>query len=209
MLLIISSPMGASPCTQGVLETNQKKFRFELKQTGLFRCFNLYRNNQNKQNCFVTNKTTLNFRKISKYALFQTVWVGLPFVSVQSKHRNSLFWYRSETTKINCFETNRKKQKKPEKPKFSFKNSKICSLSKCFGWSSVCFDSIETLKLSVSVQKRNNQNKRFVSDNADCRHQFRFQFRLFQIEPSPKISSLQIFEVCQSANCKYLQICND
>jgi hypothetical protein len=31
------------------------------------------------------------------------------------------------------------------------KNSKICSLSNCFGWSSVCFGSIETSKLSVSV----------------------------------------------------------
>jgi hypothetical protein len=31
------------------------------------------------------------------------------------------------------------------------KNTEICSLSNCFGWSSVCFDSIETSKLSVSV----------------------------------------------------------
>jgi hypothetical protein len=31
------------------------------------------------------------------------------------------------------------------------KNGKICSLSNCFGWSSVCFGSIETSKLSVSV----------------------------------------------------------
>ncbi len=33
--------------------------------------------------------------------------------------------------------------------------------------SSVCFGSIETSKLSVSVQKRNNRNKRFVSDSAE------------------------------------------
>jgi hypothetical protein len=35
--------------------------------------------------------------------------------------------------------------------KFSEKNTKICSLSNCFGCSSVCFGSIETPKLSVTV----------------------------------------------------------
>jgi hypothetical protein len=43
----------------------------------------------------------------------------------------------------------------------SVKNNKICAVSNCFSWSSVCFGSIETSKLSVSVQKRNNQNKLF------------------------------------------------
>jgi hypothetical protein len=38
---------------------------------------------------------------------------------------------------------------------------------KLFGWSSVCFGSFETLKLSVSVLKQNNRNKRFVSDSAE------------------------------------------
>jgi hypothetical protein len=33
--------------------------------------------------------------------LFRFVSVDLMFVSVQSKHRNSLFWYRSETTETN------------------------------------------------------------------------------------------------------------
>jgi hypothetical protein len=41
------------------------------------------------------------FEKIPKYAPYQTVSVGLLFVSVQSKHRSSLFCYRSETTKTN------------------------------------------------------------------------------------------------------------
>ncbi len=45
----------------------------------------------------------------------------------------------------------RKNRKKPKNPKSSVKNNKICSLSNCFGWSSVCFGSIETSKLSVSV----------------------------------------------------------
>ncbi len=35
------------------------------------------------------------------------------------------------------------------------------SLSNCLGGSSVCFGSIETSKLSVSIQKRNNRNKLF------------------------------------------------
>ncbi len=55
-----------------------------------------------------TNKKTLNFLKST---LYQTVLVGVLFVSDQSKHRNSQFRYRTETTEINCFETNRNKQK--------------------------------------------------------------------------------------------------
>jgi hypothetical protein len=101
-------------------------------------------------------------------------WVGLLFVSVQSNHRNSLFRYKSETTKQTVPKKAKKKEKKTKKnekirknPKFSVKNGKICSLSNCFGWSSVCFGSIETSKLSVSVLKRNNRNKRFVSDSAE------------------------------------------
>ncbi len=55
-------------------------------------------------------------------------------------------------------------QNKPQQTKITLnfhKNTKICSLSNCFGWSSVCFGSIETSKLSVSVKKRNNRNKLF------------------------------------------------
>jgi hypothetical protein len=59
---------------------------------------------------------------------------------------------QTKKTKKKKNEKNEKKTKKPEKnPKFSVKNGKICSLSSCFGWSSVCFGSIETSKLSVSV----------------------------------------------------------
>jgi hypothetical protein len=65
------------------------------KQTELFR-------NKPKQ-----TETTLNFLKNTQiYSLLSCLGVS-SFVSVQSKHRNSLFWYRSETTKTNCFETNR------------------------------------------------------------------------------------------------------
>ncbi len=74
-------------------------------------------------------------------------------VSVKKRNnRNKLFRNKPKQT-----ETNRKN------PKFSEKNTKLCSLSNCFGWSSVCFSSIETSKLAVSVQKRNNRNNRFVS----------------------------------------------
>ncbi len=124
-------------------------------------------------------KTTLHFQKNTKICPLsncQTVSVGLLFDLVQSKHRNSLFWYRTET---NCFKTNRNKpkqtetnQNKTKHPKFSEKNPKMCSLSHCFGCSSVCFSSIEILKLSVLVQNRNNRNW------------FWLQFCLFRIETS-------------------------
>ncbi len=39
--------------------------------------------------------------KNTKYAPYQTVWVGLLFVSVQSKHQKSLFRYGGETTETN------------------------------------------------------------------------------------------------------------
>jgi hypothetical protein len=80
--------------------------------------------------------------------------VGLLFVSVQSKHRNSLFGIEAKQPKQTVSkqtEKNRKYRKKQKNPKFSVKNCKICSLSNCFGWSSVCFGSIETSKLSLSV----------------------------------------------------------
>ncbi len=51
--------------------------------------------------CFGSIKTSkLSVSVIAKQPK-QTVSVGFLFVSVQSKHRNSLFRYRSETTEIN------------------------------------------------------------------------------------------------------------
>ncbi len=47
--------------------------------------------------------------------------------------------------------TNRTVLKQTETTLYFSKNSKICSLSNCFRWSSVCFDSIETAKLSVLI----------------------------------------------------------
>ncbi len=43
-------------------------------------------------------KTTRNFLKNTKICRYQTVLVSLPFDLVQSKHKNSLFFYRRETT---------------------------------------------------------------------------------------------------------------
>ncbi len=142
------------------METNRNKICFgcvsvcfaktKAKKFGLFFvCFgvsNLYRNDQNKPNCFVTNRTNRNnpkiFRKIPKYALFRTVWVGLLFVSVHAKHQNSLFWYWSETT-----ETNRTKPKKPENHKFSEKIPKYAP-----------YQSVSAGLLFVSVQSKHRNS---------------------------------------------------
>ncbi len=74
---------------------------------------------------------------------------------VKPKTNNQKFWFvlvcfgvsninRNNWNKQNCFETNR------NNPKLS-ENTKISSLSNCFGWSSVCFGSTETLKFAVWV----------------------------------------------------------
>ncbi len=78
-------------------------------------------------------------------------------VSVQNQNnRNKQFRNKPKQTETN-----------QNNPKFRAKNTKICSLSHCFGCSSVCFGSIETPKLSVLVQNRNNRNKCYVSDSAE------------------------------------------
>ncbi len=86
-----------------------------------------------------------------------------------------------------CFEPISKQPKQTElfrnnrnNPKFSEKNTKIYSLKNCFGWSSVCFFSFETSKFSVSVQKRNNRNKHFVSDSAAAETNFGSSFGSFE-----------------------------
>ncbi len=85
-----------------------------------------------------------------------------------------LFWF-NRNIETRCFTIEAKQTRQTvskqtvtnrNNPTFSEKNTKLCSLSNCFGCSSVCFGSIETLKLSLSVQKRNNRNKRFASDSA-------------------------------------------
>ncbi len=127
----------------GCPRNKQKKIRFEPKQTetksvpvfvsvcfvkpktknvGLFWGFEPI-SKQSKQSELLRNKpkqteTTLNFHKIPKYALYHTVSVGILFVLVKSKHRNSLFRYRSEATKTNYFKTNQNKPQYHKNPKF-------------------------------------------------------------------------------------------
>ncbi len=74
--------------------------------------------------CFVKQKT-------KNFVLFRSVLV---------------FW-----TYIESIETNRTVSKQTKTTLNFQKNTKICSLSNCFGWFSVCFGSIETSKLSVLV----------------------------------------------------------
>jgi hypothetical protein len=118
----------------------EKKIRFEPKQTetrsvsvvfcmvcfvkpktknfGLFRFVSVFLtfivNNRKKQNCFETNGNNPKFsEKLQNMLSIKLFQVGILFVSVQSKHPNSLFWYRSKTFKTNYFETNPNKQKQP------------------------------------------------------------------------------------------------
>ncbi len=58
----------------------------------------------------------------------------------------------------------------------------ILTICCCFGWSLVCFGCFETPKFLVSILKRNNQNKRLVSDCAET--SFSSKFRLFRYETS-------------------------
>ncbi len=69
-------------------EANKKNFSV------CFSDLDQYQNNRNKQTYGIRNLKDLYFNK------FAVVLVGLLFVSVVSKHRNSLFWlfwYKSET----------------------------------------------------------------------------------------------------------------
>ncbi len=69
--------------------------------------------------------------------------------------------YRNNRNKQNCFVTNRNKLTQTETTLNFLKNTQIYSLLNCLGGSSICFGSIETSKLSVSVKKQNNRNKLF------------------------------------------------
>jgi hypothetical protein len=137
-------------------------------------CFgvsNIYRNNRNKQNCFITNrnkpkqtetywnnpKFSEKYPNILSFKLFGSVFCLFRFNQNIETLCFSIKAKQPKQTVSKQTEKNPKKKQKPKKPKkknrenrknpkFSVKNSKI---SNCFGWSSVC--SIETSKLSVSV----------------------------------------------------------
>jgi hypothetical protein len=151
---------------------------------------NLYRNNRNKQNCFVTEinrnkpKISEKYPNILSFKLFG--WVFCLFLfnrnietlcfGIEAKQPKLTVLKQTEKTektgkKLKTEEKNEKNERKNkqnrENTKFPVKNSKICFLSNWFSWFSVCFGSIETSKLFVSVLKRNNRNKRVVSDSAE------------------------------------------
>ncbi len=79
-------------------ETKNYKFRFVSVCFGVS---NLYRSNWNKQNCFETNRNNPKLMKNTKICSLSNCFGWLLFVSVPSKHRNSLFLYRTETTETN------------------------------------------------------------------------------------------------------------
>jgi hypothetical protein len=147
-------------------ETKKKNF-------GLFRCFEPI-SKQPKQTDLFRNKTkqtekTLNFWKnFQIYSLLNCLGgssvcfgsIETLCFGIEAKQLKQTVSKQTEKTEKN--EKNEKYRKNPrKKPKkskkigknytFSVKNNKICSLSNCFGWSPVCFGSIETSKLSVSV----------------------------------------------------------
>ncbi len=64
-------------------------------------------------------------------------------------------------TYIKTTEINRTVSKQTKTTQNYLKNTKIWSLSNCFGWSSFCFVSIETSILSVSVSKQTTETNYF------------------------------------------------
>jgi hypothetical protein len=82
------------------VKPKNKKFRFVSVCCGVSTL--LYIETTETNSVSKQTETTLNFLKNTKYALYQTVTVDLLFVSVQLKHRNSLFRYRTETTEQTC-----------------------------------------------------------------------------------------------------------
>ncbi len=85
-------------------------------------------------------------KKKTEQDLFQFCF-GLFHETIKQKN---LFCFGVRTY-IETIETNRNVPKRTKTTQNFHKNTKICSLSNCFGWSSVCFGSIETSKLSVLV----------------------------------------------------------
>ncbi len=144
-------------------ETKNKKFRF----VSVFRTY-METTETNRTVSWQTETNRNNPKVYEKYPNILSFklfgWVFCLF----RINRNSLLRYRSETTETpkqtvsKHTEKTENKPKKPEKNKkktekteknhtFSVKNCKTCALSHCFGWSFVCFCSIETSTLSVSV----------------------------------------------------------
>ncbi len=146
-------------CFGLLYETKNKKFRF----VSVFRTYI-----ETIETNRINPKFSKQYQNMLSIKLFRLVFclfwfnrnietnpnkIRFGFVSVCFvKPKTKKFWYVSVfRTYIETIETNRTFSKQTESTLNFPKNTKICSLSNCFGWSSVCFDSIETLKLFVSV----------------------------------------------------------
>ncbi len=89
------------------------------------------------------------------------VWYKYCTWNIIYEEFSSTLTQRNYRTYIKTIETTRTVSKQTETTLNFHKNIKICSLSNCFGSSSVCFGSIKTSKLSVLVWKLNSRNKLF------------------------------------------------
>jgi hypothetical protein len=103
--------------------------------------------------CRMSSKQT---KRISVRTKTRSDSVVFQFVSWNQKEKISVCFgvsnlYRNNWNKQNRFETTLK----------FMKNTKICSLSNCFGWSSVCFGSIETSKLCFGIEAKQPETNCF------------------------------------------------
>jgi hypothetical protein len=109
------------------------------------------------QNCRDISFYTQNWKPQTPVSISKVLYSSRTSVSSKQKKfrfepKQDLFLLFHETkNKQNCFETNKNKPKQTDTTLNLLKKTKKCSLSTCIGWSSVCFVSIETSKLSVSV----------------------------------------------------------
>jgi hypothetical protein len=88
-------------------------------------------------------ETALHFLKIPKYALYQIVSVGLLFISIQSKHQNSLFRYTVELKKLTQTVSKQTKTNR-NNPNFCEKNTKYDIYHTVSVTLLFCFGSMET-----------------------------------------------------------------
>ncbi len=98
------------------------------------------------------------------------------------------------STYIETTETNRTVSKQPETTQNFLKNTEICSLSNCFGWSSVCFSSIEHQNSLFRYKTETNcleTTLNFVLKNTkicSLSHSFSCSFVFFGSIQKPKLS---------------------
>jgi hypothetical protein len=89
----------------------------KTKHFGLFQFVSVFwtyiKTTETNRNVSKQTKTTLNFLKKYQNMLSINCFGCHLFVSVQSKHWNSLFRYSNKITEISCFKTNQNKPKQP------------------------------------------------------------------------------------------------